>query len=386
MSEQKATSTSSPRNIKQWLLIFLCATIIALIYGARGAFQSVSFGRPIDWPRQVGFEFVYWYVWVLLTPLVLWFARHFDIERSSWRRLLLPLTGFGLLIAPLQASIEMGVALLIEWKILHSSAADLARRRQTMGRIILFESFSNFIIYFLIVAGHYAYDYYQKYRERELRALELEGRLTQAELQNLKMQLQPHFLFNTLHTISVLMMRNVEAANQMLIRLSDLLRISLDSAGTEEVSLKQELDFLSGYLEIEQTRFRDRLTVKIDVDPAALDARVPNLILQPLVENAIHHGIAARPEAGVIEIRASLIGKTLCLQVRDNGPGLESEGPTSWNKGVGLTNTRARLRQLYGPAQRFAITNAAEGGLLITMHLPFHTNARQDQKNSGADR
>jgi signal transduction histidine kinase len=321
---------------------------------------------------------LYWYVWAALTPLVIWFARHFDVERSNWPRTLSALIGFGLLIAPLQGAIETGIALLIEWRILHATAAELARRRQLMARLILIETFGNFIIYFLIVAGVYAYDYYQKYREREMRSLDLEGRLAQAELQNLKMQLHPHFLFNTLHTISVLMMRNVEAANQMLIRLSDLLRVTLDSIGTEEVSLKQELDFLRGYLEIEQTRFQDRLTVKMDVDPATLDARVPNLILQPLVENAIRHGIASRPDEGLIVIRATLMDKTLCLQVRDNGPGLSSEDLASLNQGVGLTNTQARLRQLYGSSHRFEISNASEGGLAVTVSLPFHINEDRD--------
>jgi signal transduction histidine kinase len=378
MPDKETVKTKVPRNVRYWLIIFLCATFIGFVYGGRSVFVLTSAGRPIDWPRQVGFEFLYWYVWAALTPLVIWIARHFDVERSNWPRTLSALIGFGLLIAPLQGAIETGIALLIEWRILHATAAELARRRQLMARLILIETFGNFIIYFLIVGGVYAYDYYQKYREREMRSLDLEGRLAQAELQNLKMQLHPHFLFNTLHTISVLMMRNVEAANQMLIRLSDLLRITLDSIGTEEVSLKQELDFLRGYLEIEQTRFQDRLTVKMDVDPATLDARVPNLILQPLVENAIRHGIASRPDEGLIVIRATLMDKTLCLQVRDNGPGLSSEDLASLNQGVGLTNTQARLRQLYGSSHRFEISTASEGGLAVTVNLPFHINEDRD--------
>src|SRR5262249_2873049 len=150
----------------------------------------------------------------------------------------------------------------------------------------------------------YALDYYQKFQERELKAAQLEGRLAQAELQNLKAQLQPHFLFNTLHAISVLMQENVQAANRMLVRLSELLRMALDTAGAQEVTLKQEVEFAQRYLEIEQTRFQDRLSVKIDVDPSALDARAPSLLLQPLVENAVRHGIARRAGAGLLEIIA----------------------------------------------------------------------------------
>ncbi|MGH9752672.1 MAG: histidine kinase [Blastocatellia bacterium] len=194
-----------------------------------------------------------------------------------------------------------------------------------LPRIILIESFTGLITYAVIVVIFYAFDYYRKFRERELRAAQLEGRLAQAELQNLKTQLQPHFLFNTLHAISVLMQENVPAANRMLVRLSELLRMTLDTAGAQQVTLKQEMEFAQRYLEIEQTRFQDRLSVKTVVDPATLDARVPSLLLQPLVENAVRHGIARRAGAGLLEIRAQREEDVLRLQVRDNGPGLQTD-------------------------------------------------------------
>lgn len=351
---------------KLWLLIISCATFLALIYSARNIFATVSQGRPIDWVRQVGFEFLYWFVWAAFTPFVIWFARRFELQRTNWRRTLVALIAFGLLIAPLQSFIEFPLAYLID--ILRGMpAAEMARRRQVLGRAIAIETFGNFIIYSLIVCGHYAYDYYRRYREREIRSVELEGRLAQAELQNLKMQLHPHFLFNTLNSISVLMMRDVELANRMLVRLSDLLRITLDSAGSQMVSLKQELDFLRGYLEIEKTRFQDRLTVNIDVPSAALDAQVPNLILQPLVENAIRHGITTRPGAGRIAIRANVENHSLHMQVSDDGPGIDH----TFKKGIGLTNTEARLKQLYGPAHKFELANQPTGGLLVTITIPY---------------
>jgi LytS/YehU family sensor histidine kinase len=206
--------------------------------------------------------------------------------------------------------------------------------------------------------------------------------LAQAELQNLKMQLHPHFLFNTLHAISVLMQEDVTAANRMLVRLSELLRLTLENAGTQETALRQELEFLRLYLEIEQTRFQDRLAVKIEVDPAALDARVPSLILQPLVENALRHGIARNPGAGVIEIRAHRESELLRLEVRDNGPGLRAEV----EEGVGLSNTRARLAQLYGGAARFEINNAADGGALATALLPFRLASATNDHGHGSSR
>jgi hypothetical protein len=352
---------------KRWLLILACATLLAFIYSARSVFITLSQGRTVDWVRLIVFEFQYWYVWAVLTPVILWFARRFELQRTNWRRTLLALIAFGLFIAPFQAAVEYLIA--FGFDILRGMPQEeLMRRRQILGRAIVVEAFSNFIIYSLIVCGHYSYEYYRRYREREIRSVELEGRLARAELQNLKMQLHPHFLFNTLNSISVLMMRDAGLANRMLIRLSDLLRITLDSAGSQIVSLKQELDFLRGYLEIEQTRFQDRLTVSVDVPPAALDAQVPNLILQPLVENAIRHGINIRPDAGIVQIRATVENEILRIQVSDDGPGLDH----TFKKGIGLTNTEARLKQLYGSAHKFELTNQPAGGLLVTIEIPFN--------------
>ncbi|HEY3580419.1 MAG TPA: histidine kinase [Pyrinomonadaceae bacterium] len=350
---------------KLFILVVSCATFLAVIYGARTLFAAVARQQPIDWVRQFGFEFVYWYVWAALTPVVLWFARNFDLQRNTARSVW-ALIAFGLLIAPLQSAIEFSIAYWIDTL---RGMPDLLQRRRILLPAIAIATFGNIIIYVLIVCGHFAWDYYQKYREREMRSVELEGRLAQAELQNLKMQLHPHFLFNTLHTISVLMMRDANLANRMLIRLSDLLRITLDSTGSHMVPLKQELDFLRGYLEIEQTRFQDRLTVNIDVQPAALDAQVPNLILQPLVENAIRHGIASQPGNGTIQLRAAHDGPNLRLQVSDDGPGLDG----SFKKGIGLTNTEARLRQLYGASHSFDIRNLpGTGGVEVTITIPLN--------------
>jgi sensor histidine kinase YesM len=351
---------------KRWLLILSCATFLALIYAARGIFISVSQGRAIDWFRLIGFEFLYWYVWAAFTPAVIWFANRFELRRDKWITTLLALVAFGLLIAPLQATVEYSLAYAID-VMRGVPAADMEQRRRILARLIAIETFTNFIIYALIVCGNYAYQYYQRYREREMRAVELERRLAQAELQNLKMQLHPHFLFNTLNTISVLMMRDADLANRMLIRLSDLLRVTLDNAGNQIVPLRQELDFLRGYLEIEQTRFQDRLTTSFDISPATLDARVPYLILQPLVENALRHGITTRPGAGHIEVRAAVENGSLLMQVRDDGVGLDG----TFKKGIGLANTEARLSQLYGTAHQFRFNNLAAGGLLVTITIPF---------------
>jgi sensor histidine kinase YesM len=225
--------------------------------------------------------------------------------------------------------------------------------------------------YWAIVGLSHALAYHREAQTRALKASQLETRLVEAQLQSLQRQLQPHFLFNTLNTISALMHRDVEAADAMIARLSDLLRISLQTVGVQEVSLKEELDFLSKYLEIEQTRFRDRLTVVFDVSPDTFDALVPNLILQPLVENAIKHGIGPRPAPGTITIRSRRISGMLELTVQDNGVGLSAARLSDFNRGVGLSNTRSRLEHLYGSLHRFEFRQPSEGGLLVLIAIPL---------------
>ena len=199
----------------------------------------------------------------------------------------------------------------------------------------------------------------------------METRLVEAQLHTLQRQMQPHFLFNTLNTISALMHRDVDAADAMIARLSDLLRMSLQRVGVQEVELKEELDFLSKYLEIEQTRFRDRLSVVFDIQADTLDALVPNLLLQPLVENAIKHGIGPRPTPGQIVVRSRRVGAMLELDVQDNGVGLSAARLTDFNRGVGLSNTRSRLDHLYGSLHRFEFRQPAEGGLLVLIAIPM---------------
>jgi two-component system LytT family sensor kinase len=192
-----------------------------------------------------------------------------------------------------------------------------------------------------------------------LKASQLQAQLAQSQLQALKMQLHPHFLFNTLHAISSLMRRDVEAAERMIARLSDLLRLTLENVGAQETSLRQELEFLERYLEIEQTRFRDRLQVKMEIEPETLDARVPNLILQPLVENAVRHGVTPHAGPGLI-----------------NGAGLPDARRAQIKEGVGWANTRARLEQLYGADHLFDLSNRDEGGLVVSLTIPFRVEGK----------
>jgi LytS/YehU family sensor histidine kinase len=236
--------------------------------------------------------------------------------------------------------------------------------------------------YWAIVGLSHALDFHRESQERELTAAQLHTRLAEAQLQALQRQLHPHFLFNTLNTISALMHRDTEAADAMLERLSDLLRLTLDRVGTQHVSLKDELDFLRTYLEIEKTRFGDRLQVHMEVDLDTLDAKVPNLVLQPLVENALRHGIGPKIGGGRVDIIARHEGDMLRLEVRDNGVGLSQD---AFHKGVGLTNTRSRLEHLYGERQRFECHMPPGGGLVVTLVIPFTAESGGQQLASGSE-
>ena len=309
----------------------------------------------------------YWYSWVVLTPGILWLTRRFPFDRAAWKTSI-PVHIVGV-VAAVSAHVVMAVAsrMAIYW---------LAGQRLDTwlheAQEMLFLNFDwEMMTYWTIVGVGTAMRYMHEARVRELSAAQLETRLVEARLHTLQRQMQPHFLFNTLNTISALMHRDVEAADAMIARLSDLLRMSLQRVGVQEVPLKEELDFLSKYLEIEQTRFRDRLTVVFDVQADTLDALVPNLLLQPLVENAIKHGIGPRPTPGQITVRARRNGALLELDVQDNGVGLSAARLTDFNRGVGLSNTRSRLDHLYGSLHRFEFRQPAEGGLLVCIAIPM---------------
>jgi len=229
--------------------------------------------------------------------------------------------------------------------------------------------------YWAIVGLSHAILFYRESRVREVRAAQLETRLVAAQLTTLQQQLHPHFLFNTLHAISALMHRDVEAADRTLMRLSDLLRLTLEHIGQQEIPLEAELDFLAKYLQIEQTRFADRLVVRFDVQPETLETLVPNLILQPLVENAIKHGVSKKSGPGHIDISARRDGDKLRMEIRDDGAGLSEDALTALQKGIGVSTTRARLQHLFGADYRFEF-HRQPSGLSVVIAIPWQTEPR----------
>jgi signal transduction histidine kinase len=344
---------------------------VATVLGIFSAFQAYNYVAlftervPKMW-HLLALNTTYWYAWAALVPGMLFLARRYPFERLRWRRAAAVHSGgvvvFVLAHAVLTVSIREVLAVPF--------GISLGSWWLEFQRLFFLNFDWEMMTYWAVVGLSHALDYHNEAQERALAAARLETALAEAQLQALQRQLHPHFLFNTLHTISALMHRDTEAADAMLARLSDLLRLTLDRLGVQEVSLKEELDFLEKYLEIERTRFGDRLVVDMQIEPETLDIPVPNLVLQPLVENAMRHGIATRIGGGRLQIVARRTGSRLWMMVRDNGPGLPKAKLEAFNHGVGLSNTRLRLEHLYPGDHRFEFHEPSDGGLAVTIEIP----------------
>jgi signal transduction histidine kinase len=358
------------------LAIFTITTVLGVLTGLQ-AYNYVALTAEHKQPfiLLLALNLTYWYSWALLVPVVLWMARRYRFERHTWKRATL----FHVLGVVACTAAHVALATSSRAVVVNT----LTERTFTWGadwwmyfRDRFFLNFDwEMMTYWTLVAFVHALDYHRESQEREIAAAQLQTQLAEAQLEALQRQLHPHFLFNTLNTISALMHRDVHAADEMLVQLSDLLRLTLDRVGTQQVPLNDEVDFLRKYLEIEQTRFGDRLQVNIDVDPEVLDAPVPNLILQPLVENALRHGIGPKVGVGRVDVQARQVGEDLVLTVRDNGVGLSPDNMHAFDSGVGLSNTRSRLENLYGNRHRFEFQTPAGGGLLVTIVVPLGPDA-----------
>ncbi|MGZ4815483.1 MAG: sensor histidine kinase [Terriglobales bacterium] len=332
----------------------------------------VALHKPMAWMDLSRMYFAAYALWgPLFTPIAVFMARRFPFEKQTWIRSLIvhcfSAPGIGCIHAVICVLFSFWI-----WPQMPSYGA--ATHLQMFQRYFLMYGTDNIFIYWSIVFVMQGWIYYERYRDRELRASVLQTQLAKAQLQALKVQLHPHFLFNTLNSVTELMHQDVNAAERVITRLSDLLRMALENIGVQEVSLSQELEFVKGYLEIEQLRFQDRLRIELDIPAETLDCRIPNLLLQPIVENAIRHGIARNAELGLIQVSTRKISDRLLLVVSDNGPGLKLNGdgkPSTANFGLGLSTTRTRLEFLYGNEQTFVLNNLPESGLEVRISLPW---------------
>jgi signal transduction histidine kinase len=350
-----------------WTLLVVSSALHSYLYlSARG--------EAVTWQSVFAWACSEWYTWAALSPLMLWLARRFRLERTNWQRALLIHLAASLFFAGFQPVLQATVKYL-GW------GGDLRPRPflAILTQLLLSKLPINFVVYWIVVGLSHGIEYYRRYRERERQAAQLETLLAQARLQALKMQLHPHFLFNALNSLADLIDHDPRAAQKMVARLGDFLRLTLHSSTRQQISLAEELEFLGNYLEIERIRFADRLTVRMDIEPETLSARVPNLLLQPLVENAIRHGIAQQETAGWVAIQARHAEGRLHLQVSDNGPGLTDHNALS--NGVGLSNTRVRLQTLYGAAHCFDVADAPAGGVIVTLDIPFTTDVESEESS-----
>ena len=375
-----STDTARMRKVwtPPWRWVFGVATVLSLfsfLQAYRLTLLTSKPGMEVETGKLIVLNLALWYVPALLIPAIVWAARRFPFDTGHKVRAVLAHSIGALTFAGVHFLGMMSIRFLLspdggKWPSMPWSRFLQARLLEQLDWSLM--------VYAVVVGVSHAIAFYHESQERKLKSAQLETRLVEARLKTLEAELHPHFLFNTLHAISTLVHRDPEAADRMISRLSDLLRITFDRTGEPKVSLKEEIDFLQKYLDIEQTRFQDRLTVSVHVDPEGLDGEVPRMILQPLVENAIKHGIAGRNGGNQIHIAAGREGDRLWMQVRDNGVGLQVRTLKALRTGVGLSNTRARLDCLYGRLYRLEFTDK-HGGLSVLIEIPFQRVAPAGQ-------
>ena len=355
----------------RWILILCAWTIVGLLFTVREIVVASVHGGHVNWVIVGVIELVYWNVWAACTPLVVALAKRFPLTGQRFVSHMAIHTVTSFMMAPLGSVTAYFLSRGLLELLFRMTDPGALRLLSTFTVSVLSMSFTGILTYWLVVGLYQSVHFYQAAMERQTIAAQLETQLSHAELENLKSQLHPHFLFNSLHTIGVLMQEDVEAASHLLVSLGDLLRMALERR-ENEITLRSELEFVGKYLEIEQTRFHDRLKVRMDVPPDLLGVYVPSLALQPLVENAIKHGISVDSAAGRLEIAAQRNNGRVSLRVRDDGPGLAPGSRLRF--GVGLTNVQSRLKQLYGEESSLELTRGDGRGCEAIITIPLRSS------------
>jgi two-component system LytT family sensor kinase len=364
-----------------WLLLIAISAAYAVFASAVSVGYTAIYGvsrwslkpdTPAIFPYLVLMNLAMWTGYALWTPAIFWLGRRFPFDRRGWQRAVAVHVPASLVLSAIHLAL-VGV-LRFYLQTMRGGTPDLWTT--------VFDAFFRQLdqalpLYWALIGLQHAVDYSRQARAREVRSARLETRLMESQLQALQHQLHPHFLFNTLHAISTLVHRDPDKADLMIERLSELLRITLRKVGAQEVELAEELEYVNAYLDIEQVHFGDRLRIDYRVDAAAMDVLVPTLILQPLVENSIRHGLEPMVRTGTLTIEAQADGDTLWLRVRDNGAGL----PKNWKRreGVGLTNTRSRLDRLYGEQAALTVRENPGGGVLVDIYIPLRRGAAKKE-------
>jgi two-component system LytT family sensor kinase len=366
-----------------WLWSFAVWGVMAVAAAVWIYQYDRSTGSPMRFFGELPLELSEVFSYAPLTPFAFALALRFPLRRKGWLRPLAILLSGALLFTFVHALIRGATYPVWDrstrgftsiWIVRDHS---LSVRWDLLRGLFLLEWFNDLTAAYIPIVGvAYAISTYQKLREREFRNGQLEVQLAKAHLESLKGQLRPHFLFNTMHSISALMHTDVGAADKMMCRLSDLLRMSLEDVALQMTTLSRELEFAGGYLEIEKLRFEDRLNVQLEIANDTYDAEVPHLILQPLVENAVRHGIAKQSGQGELRIQATHDSRNLLLRITDNGPGFLEADISASKSRLGLRSTRERLETLYGADQAFSIRSLEQGGVEVSVRIPFRVDGR----------
>lgn len=346
-------------SLKRLALIFGVYTTYVLMLLIQTFFNYKWHEAEPPWLLEISYLAVWSYTWALLTPALFTFSRRFPIARKHTARNIAYHFFFGIVLVTVHRTILLSFAMLVL-----KAPSPIGESLSAKIYFMLHHISDGLFTYTFILAIHQAFLYFRESQDREFQ-------LQQAELQTLKTQLHPHFLFNTLNAIAALVYVSPPAATKTISQLSDLLRFTLHNNKAHEVTLKEELDFLRKYLQIQQTLLQERLDVEWAIDPETLDALVPNMILQPLVENSIRHGIAPKEGGGRIEIFSRRVNDQLLIEIRDDGVGAAGTTRKANGAGIGLINSRTRLEHLYGEAQKFDVKTPAHGGWSVTMIIPF---------------
>jgi len=333
-----------------WAAILGGWTLLSLLLAPEVYLHFLGSGQPIGWRQVVALTVTNTAVAVVFAPAIVWLTRRFPFDRGRWAG---SFAVHGLACVVFSLS-HLG----LYWLLCYASGG-------VLGTLLFQRVHPNVITYWAIVLFTEALRHFERARGRE-------RQLAEARLALLKAQLQPHFLFNTLNTIAAMMHEDVSAADRMINRLSELLRLALDGASANETTLDAELHFAQAYVEIHRVRFGEGLELRLNVEPQHRAALVPSLLLQPLVENAIRHGFLSHATRGTVRIEADDDGETLHLRVTDDGRGLGAAESGETRRGVGLDNIRQRLEQLYPGHHRLALETSAEGGTAVTVTVPLH--------------
>jgi two-component system, LytTR family, sensor kinase len=354
----RVPSSPAARLIAPWVAV-------AIFFSAQNILVGAARHHPFDWQWDVYHEFDYWLIWAGFAPVILSAGRRWRLDAGASGRTLLLHLGLMAVLAPVQIVTTYTVHYLGLMLVGQRPPVTLAGWLMGLEGGIVWGTLTGFLCYWLILGLQAAVVYQRMYQAQRLASAELEGRLVQARLEALRLQVHPHFLFNTLNAISAFVEADPERARRMIARLGELLRRTLDEGSRAELCLAQELALLAPYLDIQRIRFGERLSIELEVTDETTEALIPTLMLQPLVENAIEHGVSRRRDSARVRLCAIRAGDRLRLEIADNGP-----GPTAGRDGIGLANTRARLAGLYGRDHRLDLA-VASGGTVVTIELPF---------------